>query len=1034
MQEARRYDRNTLQNIRKMVINQQRQSDLNINTTITLKSLNIYHDTWRVKKRTRYMRYREYRRKKHLCTHLPTIGNANARSIVNKIDELNQFLDDSKLDIMCITETWLNNYNKHDTITKINKKYNAISTERHNKQGGGTLILTKKTYAAETKVLEINKTEQLEAEISLIKLRPYKLPRGYSTCYIACIYIPPKAAIRNNTIKNNEEETTNIAKIISNAIDSDKTTNKQLVIICGDLNGAKTTALSRQLNVKQINRAATRGKNLLDPILTNAPDCYNCKTNQVLGSDHLAVTAYPSATKYKNFQTKQQKITTRTGKIEDTLDCIEEVDWNNIIDLDTTPQIKFNAFYDTINMIQNKCQPMKLTKLKNDQQWMTPHIKSLIQQRQVLYKNNQIDEWLTTAKQVKKLINKRKKAFYSNFKNKDSKTWWKTVQQVSGKTTKPQVTTHTAKELNKGFHAVWNDSKQPDISIFIIPPNNQNEPPNITPEMINEELQRLDTSKAPGPDGISNKILKRAKYALKEIVSHLFNICLAESFVPTQWKEANIIPIPKTNDPKEAGDYRPIALTSSLCKTLERIIVKQILKYTESIWKDNKQYGFLPGRNTMDALIQVIEDWNRATDEGRTTHAVFFDFKKAFDLINHLILLRKLEKLLPKWLTSWIAQYLTGRKQRVKSNNQYSDWLDVEAGVIQGSVLGPILFIIFISDINSYIPPVIQLIKYADDLGTYNDFKDTKDDHTQLAIDGIEKWAKENGMQINTNKTKHMIINQQKNQTNIQPTLNNQTLEQVKNYKYLGAIINEELNSDEQWNATSKKTNCHIYLIKTLKSMGFKEEILVNVYQSITLSQYLYAAPLLISASKTAKEEMMKQQSRFFNIIGITAARALGHYNIPTIESYIDQQCLAITERILGDQHHPITAAQESKKSQYNTRGSQYVTRRTNTSKYQNSCLQTALRMKRDGYKNKYTNPRRAEVTTNEYLVEIQTIKKTREKKNPKRLQETKSIQDQKKAANSETVECKQCGLTFKAKGIKRHTTVTHNKAPTKKH
>ena len=241
--------------------------------------------------------------------------------------------------------------------------------------------------------------------------------------------------------------------------------------------------------------------------------------------------------------------------------------------------------------------------------------------------------------------------------------------------------------------------------------------------MINEEFQKLDISKAPGPDGINNKILKRAKYALKEIVAHLFNICHTDSFVPTQWKEASIIPIPKIKEPKEAGDYRPTALTSSLCKTFERIIVIHgiHLKYTETI---------LPRRNTMDALIQVIEDCNRATDEGRTTHAVFFDFKKAFDLINHLILLHKLEKLLPNWLTSWIAQYLTRRKQRVKSNKQYSDWLDVEAGVIQGSVLGPILFIIFISDINSYIPPSIELTKYADDLGTYNDYKDTKDDNT----------------------------------------------------------------------------------------------------------------------------------------------------------------------------------------------------------------------------------------------------------------------------------------------------------------
>ena len=324
MQKSRTIDNTTLLNIRKTDTNQQPQSDLNSNIKIILKSLKIYQETWKLKQRTRYKRYREYRRKKYLCTHLPTIGNANARSKVNKIDELNQFLDDSKLDIMCITETWLNN--KQLITSTINDKYNVTSTERHNKQGGGTMILTKKTYAAVAKVIEIRKTDQLENEMCLIKLRPHKLPRGYSTCYIACIYIPPKAAIRNNTTLNNEEENNNISKIQSNEIDSDRTTNKQLLIICGDLNGAKTTAMSRQLNVKQINKAATRGKNLLDPILTNAPDCYNCKTKQILGSDHLAVTAYPSATKYKNNQQKQQKISTRSGNIEDTIDCIEEID------------------------------------------------------------------------------------------------------------------------------------------------------------------------------------------------------------------------------------------------------------------------------------------------------------------------------------------------------------------------------------------------------------------------------------------------------------------------------------------------------------------------------------------------------------------------------------------------------------------------------------------------------------------------------------------------------------------------------------
>jgi hypothetical protein len=111
-----------------------------------------------------------------------------------------------------------------------------------------------------------------------------------------------------------------------------------------------------------------------------------------------------------------------------------------------------------------------------------------------------------------------------------------------------------------------------------------------------------------------NKILKNAKYELSDIINHLFNISLKNSFIPTQWKSANIIPIPKTNNAQIATDYRPIALTSALCKVLERIIMQEIIKLTRKLWANNKQYGFLPGRNTMDAIIQVLEDWERAKD------------------------------------------------------------------------------------------------------------------------------------------------------------------------------------------------------------------------------------------------------------------------------------------------------------------------------------------------------------------------------------------------------------------------------------
>ena len=118
----------------------------------------------------------------------------------------------------------------------------------------------------------------------------------------------------------------------------------------------------------------------------------------------------------------------------------------------------------------------------------------------------------------------------------------------------------------------------------------------------------------------------------------------------------------------------------------------------------------------MDAIIQVINDWSLAFDKKVQVLAIFFDFAKAFDLVDHVELLTKLKTIIPVWLISWLAAYLTDRKQRIKAGEITTEWFNVEAGVIQGSVIGPILFILFISDINKYLPEGVELEKYADDI------------------------------------------------------------------------------------------------------------------------------------------------------------------------------------------------------------------------------------------------------------------------------------------------------------------------------
>ena len=179
-----------------------------------------------------------------------------------------------------------------------------------------------------------------------------------------------------------------------------------------------------------------------------------------------------------------------------------------------------------------------------------------------------------------------------------------------------------------------------------------------------------------------------------------------------------------------------------------------------------------------------------------------YDFAKAFDLVPHDKLLRKLKKYLPLWLISWIAAYLNDRKQRVVYNQTKTDWKPVEAGVIQGSVLGPILFLLFIHDINEIIPwhtMGIELEKYADDILAYiiGDSERIHSSIPQQTIEAINSWCTVNGMRLNTSKCKVMTIG---NGTIINPMpplyLNGHALEAVNNYKYLGIEINAQLEWD----------------------------------------------------------------------------------------------------------------------------------------------------------------------------------------------------------------------------------------------
>jgi hypothetical protein len=257
----------------------------------------------------------------------------------------------------------------------------------------------------------------------------------------------------------------------------------------------------------------------------------------------------------------------------------------------------------------------------------------------------------------------------------------------------------------------------------------------------------------------------------------------------------------------------------------------------------------------MDAIVQVVQDWSEAKDKNNRITAIFFDFAKAFDLVNHNLLLTKLQKILPQWLIAWIAAWLSTRYQRIKIGLTTTPWLPVEAGVIQGSVLGPILFILFISDINNYIPDRCTLEKYANDILTYI-IGEHDPELPQTIVNAVNQWCIDNQMKLNTAKCK-VITFTPKNQAPVKDiTLNNTTLEIVSQYKYLGILLSPNLDYDAQWTKVQKTIKSAPYLIQSLKKCGFRTTILVTVYNSYVLSHIIYSAPILTSCSMKAKSEM----------------------------------------------------------------------------------------------------------------------------------------------------------------------------------
>lgn len=248
-------------------------------------------------------------------------------------------------------------------------------------------------------------------------------------------------------------------------------------------------------------------------------------------------------------------------------------------------------------------------------------------------------------------------------------------------------------------------------------------------------------------------MLKATAASIAPSVTSLFNILsLKLGRVPLEWKESRIAPIPKVPVPRTPDNFRPISLLSVLSKVLEKHIYSLITNHLDATPLSDSQWGFRIGRSTVSALLSIVDDWLRLLEEGKEICATFFDYRKAFDSVPHRPLMDKLSSLnLNPFLIRWISDYLTHRTQQVVVEGAASNAMQVLSGVPQGSILGPLLFLIYVDGVTvASLSHGSKLNLFADDVLFYRIIS-TQEDYIaiQKDIDTIAEWSDENYLILN---------------------------------------------------------------------------------------------------------------------------------------------------------------------------------------------------------------------------------------------------------------------------------------------
>ena len=583
-----------------------------------------------------------------------------------------------------------------------------------------------------------------------------------------------------------------------------------------------------------------------------------------------------------------------------------KIDWEGLLEIQDT-RLAFSRFHQFYCDTFNKCFPLRKVKLKssNEKPWLTDELKEMINYKNKLFhimtKNYTAYNEMVYKfhrNKIKHEIEKAEREFYTKLLNASKgnmRKTWSILKTIINKKRSNRIQTEfkngdciindksTIAEKFNGFFT----NIGPNLAAKI--PNQSGSPLNYMGNRIDEsiflkpmgiaELEEILGSLkkgAPGYDGVGKDILFISLPFISHSLLHILNLSLAQGIFPDELKIANIIPLFKAEDPMLFNNYRPVSLLSIFSKIFEKMMYKRLVEFLEKQQiLYSKQFGFRKKHSTYMPIMLLVDKLVRAMEKGEFVLGIFLDFSKAFDTVDHKILFEKLEYCgIRGTALDWFVSYLDNRQQYVTYNEFSSNRSTMLCGVPQGSILGPILFLLYINDLVSVCKHSVPFL-FADDTNLFTSGINLIELAKQVneELEHISLWLKINKLSLNIKKTHFMVFTSKKQIEKVSVNIDGHPIDEEKSTKFLGVHIDNKLTWKKHIKHVESKVSRGIGIVYRARHV-LNSGTMKMLYYSFVYPYFSYCNHVWGSVKPNVLGKLIKLQKRVVRTISFAKFRA----------------------------------------------------------------------------------------------------------------------------------------------------------------